>query len=108
VIPVHEWKAVQKVIDELGRGKPKKAIVRIGEMVSDPDIFMEIFREHVKGTDMEGMDIKVESVPVEAKCECGWAGRIKVIAHLHFIRCPRCGKVADVLKGNELEIVSAE
>jgi Zn finger protein HypA/HybF involved in hydrogenase expression len=108
VVSVHEWKAVRKVIDKLNQKKPKKAVLKIGEMVSDSQTFMEIFKEYVRGTELEEIELKVESVPVEAKCDCGWRGGLKVLGHLHFVRCPKCGKIVDVLKGNELEIVSVE
>jgi len=83
---------------------PKKIIIRLGEMRGSAKTFEEMFREHSKGTPIEHINLKVESVPVDIACKCGFSGRVRVFEHVYFVRCPECGNIADVLNGNGLEI----
>ena len=104
---MHEIKAVQKILEDLMdiEPKPEKIKVRLGRMNADPVVFAQMFREFVTSSGMPSIDIEVEPVPVKAKCRCGFEGDVPVIEHIHFVRCPKCNKVADIEQGNELEIV---
>ena len=103
---MHEFPAVQVVISEALRLQPtpKRIRVRLGKMRGHPKAFEEMFREHSRGTPIEGIGLEIEQVPVEVKCKCGFSGLVRVMEHLHFVRCPLCGKTADVERGNELEL----
>ena len=102
---MHEMKTIQEVISELGRlGNPARAKLRLGAMRAEPEHFREIFSEYVKDSPFEGTELEIEEVPVEIFCPCGFSGEVPVQEHVHFVRCPECGKVADVTSGNELEI----
>lgn len=102
---MHEMSTVEKVINELNEKRPKSAKVILGKMAADKDHFLSMFSEIAKGTPAEQVDLVVEQVPVRAKCGCGFEGIVDVPGHVHFVRCPKCGKVADVLEGNEVEII---
>jgi Zn finger protein HypA/HybF involved in hydrogenase expression len=106
---MHEFGSVQKVIQDIRKMKPVPGKVKItlGKMRGSAKAFEEMFREYTRGTELEGIGIEIEQVPVEISCGCGLRGLVRVTEHVHFARCPRCGRVADVLRGNELEI-SAE
>lgn len=105
---MHEWKAVEMLIKKLEGKMPKKITIELGEMVSDPKIFEEIFKEYVKGTELNGIKIDIKSVPIRIRCDCGWEGYMKMKKHIHFVRCPACGKIANIIEGNKLKILSLE
>jgi len=105
---MHEMKAVQKVVEELMsmEPRPEKIKIKLGRMMANPQVFGQMFREFVAATQFSGIDFEIEPVDVVARCgKCGFHGRVDVIEHVHFVRCPDCKKVAEILKGNELEIV---
>ena len=103
---MHEVESVRKVMSELKKSGKKKASLRLGRLKASPKVFAGIFRELTKGTGLEGFKLEIEEIPVEILCrKCGFSGKVKVIEHLRFARCPKCGKVADILSGNELRII---
>jgi len=109
---MHEMAALQEVVRELSRlGNPKKAKLRLGAMRADPEHFKELFDEYVRDSPFEGTELNIEDVPVEGLCTCGFSGFVDPPeggeGHIHFVRCPNCGRVLDITKGNEIE-VSAE
>ncbi len=102
---MHEMGVIEEIISELGKlGNPKRAKIRLGAMKGDPEQLREMFEEYVTGSPLEGTELEIEEVPVEAFCPCGFSGFIDVEEHVHFVRCPKCGKVADIRSGNELEV----
>ena len=105
---MHEMKAVQKLVEEYMAMEPKpgKIKVRLGRMTANPQVFSQMFREYLSSMNLPAVDLEVEAVPVKGKCgNCGYEGNITVMEHVHFVRCPKCNKVADILQGNELKIV---
>jgi Zn finger protein HypA/HybF involved in hydrogenase expression len=101
---MHENRLVNTVVSELLDRNLKKAKLRLGRMHCRADVFQELFRAHTKGTPIEGMKLEIEEVPVKIRCECGFAGRVPVMEHVHFVRCPQCNQIVEPLTGNELEI----
>ena len=103
---MHEFGSVQHAVREIIKLRPLPRMVRIrlGKMRGSAKAFEEMFREHSRGTPIEGIGLEIEQVPVEVKCKCGFSGLVRVMEHLHFVRCPLCGKTADVERGNELEL----
>ena len=77
--------------------------LRIGEMT---DIAPESLRFGLealtKGTDLEGVEVKIEIVPLQGKCEpCQREFRI---IDFKFV-CPACGGAKiEIILGNELDI----
>ncbi len=99
---MHEFKAAKELIDELKDKQPKKAVISLGKMISSKDVFLEIIKEHTKQTPLEKTEITIEEIPVRAKCSCGFVGVIDIPGHVHFVRCPKCGKIAEVLEGDKV------
>ena len=105
---MHEMKAVQRLVEELMAldEKPERIKVRLGRMTAEPRVFRQLFSEFSSSLGFSNVDIDIEEVPVIAKCDkCGFEGGVQVMEHVHFIRCPDCKMVADIVQGNELEIV---
>lgn len=82
--------------------------VRLGKMRGSARAFEEMFREHTRDTSLASIGLEIEQVPVEVKCSCGFNGNVRVMGHIHFVRCPLCNDIADVKTGNELEVVVLE
>jgi len=101
---MHELASVQSVVVELLEKKPKKARVLLGKMMSDTEHFKEMFSVFAEGTPAADVELEIVSVPVKAKCPCGFEGEIEIPSHTHFVRCPKCNKICDVLSGNEIKV----
>ncbi len=103
---MHEFGSVQQAIRDIRKIQPTptKVRIRLGKMRGSAKAFEEMFREHTRDTELMGLGIELEHVPVEIRCECGLEGPVRIMDHLHYVRCPRCGEIADVIRGNELEI----
>ena len=105
---MHEMRAVQKLVEDIMEldPRPERVKVRLGRMLADPQVFRQMFKEFASQAGFHGIEIDIESVPVIAKCDkCGFRGSVPVMEHVHFVRCPDCKKVADILQGNEMEIL---
>lgn len=103
---MHEFGSVQEAIRRLRQINPTPGSVRIrlGKMRGSARAFEEMFREHTRDTELEGIGLEIESIPVEISCSCGLSGMVRIMEHAHYVRCPKCGHVTDAVKGNELEI----
>jgi Zn finger protein HypA/HybF involved in hydrogenase expression len=103
---MHEFGSVQEAIRKIRAMEPLpgKVRIRLGKMRGSAKAFEEMFREHARDTELAGIGLEIEQVPAEISCECGLKGIVRVVEHVHFLRCPRCGRVADPVSGNELEI----
>lgn len=103
---MHEFGSVQKAIQDIRNMKPvpKKVKIVLGKMRGNAKNFEEMFREYTGDTELQGIELEIVQVPVKVKCECGLEGLVRVTEHIHFVRCPKCGQIADVIQGNELEI----
>ena len=103
---MHEFASVQEAIRRIRKMQPvpKRVKIRLGKMRGSAKGFEEMFREHSRYTDIENIELEVENIPVEIKCSCGLEGMVRIMDHAHFVRCPKCGQVADILRGNELDI----
>ncbi|NOR85482.1 hypothetical protein GQ473_05180 [archaeon] len=101
---MHEFGAAKNVIDELLKTKPKKATIMLGQMISKKETFYEILKEHLIETELKDIKLDIIEVPVIAKCSCGFEGHIDIPTHVHFVRCPLCNNIAEVLNGDKIEI----
>jgi Zn finger protein HypA/HybF involved in hydrogenase expression len=102
---MHEFGSVQHVIRELMKLEPvpKRVRVTIGKMRASPKGFEGMFRENVRDTKLQGVALEIVSVPVDINCKCGLKGPVRIMDHVHFVRCPRCGSIADIRTGRELD-----
>lgn len=112
---MHEFGIVSRIFDKIrATRKTKRVVVRLGALKSvDPETFKEMFSSIAQGTPLENMEVKIEIVPLIVKCpNCGFKGEIRDIPHLHTVflswPCPKCGAEAEILSGNEEEIVELE
>lgn len=80
------------------------AHLKIGSLVSDPVIFRNIFNHFTNGTEMDP-ELKIESVPVEVKCECGYRGEVELPRGVRNARCPKCHRTPEIIRGKEFEIL---
>lgn len=103
---MHEFDSVHRAVTRLRetRPVPRKVRIRLGKMRGSARGFEELFREQIRDTELHGIELEIEQVPVEISCSCGLEGHARVMGHVHFVRCPVCGEIADVRKGNELDI----
>ncbi len=103
---MHEFGSVQEAVRKTRaiQPLPGKVRIRLGKMRGSAKGFEDMFREHTRDTELAGMGLEVESVPVVVKCSCGLEGPVKIMEHVHWVRCPVCGEIADVQQGNELEV----
>jgi Zn finger protein HypA/HybF involved in hydrogenase expression len=107
---MHEFTSIREAIDKINRmePRPEKVTIKLGKVRGSARGFEKMFREHTRGTSLEGISLEIEQVPAEIKCKCGLEGPVRIMDHVHFVRCPKCGEVADLIKGNELDIKGIE
>lgn len=103
---MHEFGSVQEAIKILlaHQPVPRKVRITLGKMRGSAKGFEEMLNEHIRDTPLEGLAFDVQVIPVEVKCKCGLEGPVRIMDHVHYVRCPVCGDIADVTKGNELDI----
>lgn len=104
---MHEFTSVMKIIDEIKRMEPRPDTVRVtlGKMLGTARGFEGMFREYTQGTPIQGIGLHIIQPDVLVKCpHCRFEGVVRVVEHIHFVRCPICGKVADIMQGNELSV----
>ena len=99
---MHDMEAVRLALRHLEGKNPKKVKISLGKMRGEKEAFIELFREMTKGTPFEKTELEVTEIAVEIKCKCGFEGRLEIPSHIHFARCPKCGAIAEITKGNEL------
>ena len=102
---MHETAAAKKIADEIIQKNAHHSTVRIGKMYGNKERFLELVKEFLCETPFEDALINAEEVDVVAKCGCGFSGKIDVREHIHFVRCPKCGKVAEIIAGNSIELL---
>jgi len=104
---MHELKAINNVISQLRKSGIKNGKVKIllGKMVADKNVFLDMFKEFVKGTELENISLDIIESPVKIRCICGFCGNVEIKEHIHFVRCPECNRIAEILEGNEIKII---
>ena len=107
---MHEFSSVQDALAKLKalHPRPKKVKITLGKMRGSNKGFTEMLAEQVRDSDLSGIQIEVVQTPVEVKCKCGFSGSVKVMGHIHFVRCPLCSDIADITAGNELIVQPLE
>lgn len=102
---MHETRLVNSVISEILDRNLKHVKLRLGRMHCRADVFEQLFRAQTKGTPIDKIKLEIQEVPVKIRCKCGFAGRVNVMEHIHFVRCPHCNEIVDPLTGNEIELI---
>jgi len=108
---VHEAAIAQSLLEIVkeqallhGARRVSRVRVRVGALSGVvPEALTFAFEAMSKGGIAEGAVLEVEEVPSRIRCEdCG------VFEGTPFLVCPNCGKLAELLSGRELEIISME
>lgn len=102
---------LMKIIDEALKDRSVSKVLsfklRIGELRAvEPDALRFCFEILSQGTRLEDAQMKIEDVPVRARCQkCKSQFTIKDFLFL----CPNCGSPdIEPLSGNELDLISIE
>lgn len=103
---MHESEGARLAAEKIITARAKHAKIRLGRMRGEKTRFLALVRELLAGSGFESIRIEVEPVDVCAKCSCGFCGKVEVHEHIHFVRCPKCGRVAEVTEGNSLQIIT--
>ena len=111
---MHEMGIANSVLEavrtEMGRHPgmyPCKVGVRIGEMSAiDPESLRFCFEAMIRETDLESLELGVETCPVRYRCQvCGG----EFIVRDYDSRCPQCGSPETrCISGDELELAYLE
>lgn len=107
---------VDAVIDELSKydvEKVNSVTILVGELTNLGDEQMKFAYEIVvRGTILEGSELIMERIPVEAQCmSCGYEGSVRMLTDpdyeshsIPILSCPRCGGDIKVVKGMECTV----
>ena len=102
---MHETAAAKKIADEIIQKNAHHSKLRIGKMYGNKERFLDLVKEFLSGTPLEDATIDAEYTEVVIRCMCGFKGTVDVKEHIHFVRCPKCNKVAEILEGNDIELL---
>jgi hydrogenase nickel incorporation protein HypA/HybF len=107
---VHELSIAQAIVDvaarHAGTARVERVHVRIGHLRQVvPSALAFSFELCAHGTPLDGAELAIEHVPIEAVCRsCGSQSELDGFPLL----CPGCGGAVDVVKGEELQVESLE
>lgn len=111
---MHELSIALSMIDEITEqmerqngGRVDIVHLRIGVLSGiDGEALRFAYEMAAEGTDLEGSQLRIESVPLLVHCpQCGEDHR----PELHEVLCPRCITPAqEILEGRELEVRALE
>ncbi len=110
---MHEFSIARSIARQLAevaqehQAKLLSATVAIGPLSTVvPELLSEAWPRVIEGTDLEGAALRIERVPVRARCrECGAATE----GYDPFVKCQECGSLnLSIESGFELQILSAE
>jgi len=101
---MHESLIVNRILEQVNKkanGKKAKSItIEVGDLAHLP---ANELHEFIKT--MVDFEVIVESKKAMVKCECGFKGEPKILAHEHdlvLFECPKCGKTPKILSGEEI------
>ncbi|RMF06134.1 hypothetical protein D6764_02925 [Candidatus Woesearchaeota archaeon] len=104
---MHETAIARGILEEARKhGKLRKIEVEVGELAHIPAKDLEpTLRE------MAECEVVVRETESRVRCVCGFEGRPKIVEKGHdmtYFECPECGKVPEVLEGNQIVISNVE
>lgn len=82
------------------------AEIKVNQNLCRPEKFEQLFSHFTRGTILEHLDLDIQSMNSKAICGCGYEEEIQG-EHSGYIRCPQCGKFAEVQDRN-YQIVSPQ
>lgn len=95
-------KNIIKQVEEKDRGKVKEVELEIGELAG---ITGEELKQAIE--EMTGWKVSFEEMPSEARCDCGYIGRVRIKERGHdfvIYDCPKCGSVPRVIVGQDIKL----
>ncbi len=98
---------IQEEMSSHGAKKLKSVRLRVGQLSAVvPGSLSFCFEIVTAGTDLQGAELIMEVVPLEARCQgCGRSFAVEE----HVFACPYCdGAKIDVIAGQELSVVEIE
>lgn len=110
---MHEHKFTEEIVRSVlegleGQARPQWVGVRVGEVFHlESDSVQMHFELLTQGTPLQGVELRLEEVPLVVLCrECGQKGTVE---DHHLPTCGSCGSLdVQVLQGNKVEIRLAE
>jgi Zn finger protein HypA/HybF involved in hydrogenase expression len=104
---MHEHMIAHKIIEQAeSHGKVKKIVVHCGALAHLPAKDLKhVLEDHAK------FEVEVIETSAKVKCSCGFVGKPKIEMHSHDVNvffCPKCGKVPQVLEGEDIVLKSVE
>ncbi len=71
------------------------AHVRINNGLCEPERFKALFNHFARGTILERVDLRAETLQDYIDCSCGYTERFDQ-EHNGYANCPKCGRFAEV------------
>lgn len=107
---MHETAIVRNILEQINKkseGKRVKSItLEVGDLAHLP-------AQELKGflINMVNYEVVVNPVKARVKCECGYEGEPRILAHEHdftLFECPKCSKIPQVLSGEDIVLKEIE
>ncbi len=118
--PMHEVSVVTSIVDAVIDELSKYNVASVNSVTILVGVLTNLGEEQMKfayeivtrGTMLEGSELIMESVPVEASClSCGYSGPVRTLADpdyethsIPILSCPECGGEIKVVKGMECTV----
>jgi hydrogenase nickel incorporation protein HypA/HybF len=109
---MHEMSIIEALLEQVRQEtRPGTCVrtvrLRVGKLrQAVPEMLTFCYDAAVRGTSLEGSHLDVEELPAEARCRrcC-----LTFVVEDNWFECPRCKATgADLLKGDELQLLSLE
>ncbi len=101
---MHETVILKKILAEIKKNAKGKKVLSITLEVGElAHLSAEELRDFLNKT--VDFEVFVKALKANVKCECGYEGEPKILAHQHdlmLFECPRCGKLPKILSGEDI------
>ncbi len=89
--------ALLQLMEDLSQASTNgKATVKVNRNLAKPEEFKRLFDYFSKGTVLERVDLKVETMETRMSCVCGNREVINDDNHNGYGECSECGRIADI------------
>lgn len=101
---MHESTIANKILEQVksqAKGKKIRSItIEVGDLAHLPANELKDFLAQ-----LVDFEVIVQPKKARVKCECGFEGEPKILAHEHdlvLFECPKCGKTPKILSGEDI------